>query len=275
MFAAAVLELTRRLEVGCVVDVGAGNGEFLRHLQVLDPSLELIGVELRPRPADLPAEVQWHDGVPRRVDGLVIANEVVDNVTCEVVEVDDRGTIRLVEVEPATGAERLGDIPSPDALAWLEQWWRLDVAGSRAEVGLSREQWWDDICARLRSGACLAIDYGHRSAERPPLGSLASYRAGRRVPVAYDGDRDITADVAVDALRHRVGGGLRRQSECLAALGIQATRPPIQLATSDPPAYVRALSQVGEVAELTASPGLGDFWWLLTGPGGLDVDMGA
>jgi SAM-dependent MidA family methyltransferase len=128
----------------------------------------------------------------------------------------------------------------------------------------------------LNHGACVAIDYGHTRAQRPPLGSLASFRAGRSVPVGYLGDRDVTADVAVDALTAAVGGSLRRQSEWLADLGLDARRPPVSLATSQPAAYVRALSRAGEAAELTAPGGLGDFWWLLTTAGVADpFGMGA
>lgn len=39
--------------------------------------------------------------------------------------------------------------------------------------------------------------------------------------------------------------------------------PPLALASTDPAAYVRALSGAGEAAELTARGGLGDFGWLL------------
>ncbi|WP_432048116.1 SAM-dependent methyltransferase [Streptomyces asiaticus] len=59
------------------------------------------------------------------------------------------------------------------------------------------------------------------------------------------------------------GAGLLTQREALRALGLDAHRPPLALASTDPTAYVRALSAAGEVAELTDPAGLGAFTWLL------------
>ncbi|MYW18054.1 hypothetical protein GT039_21305, partial [Streptomyces sp. SID2955] len=44
---------------------------------------------------------------------------------------------------------------------------------------------------------------------------------------------------------------------------VTGARPPLALASTDPSAYVRALTSAGEAAELTAPGGLGDFGWLL------------
>ncbi len=103
LFAAAMLRMVRGAGLKAVVDAGAGGGEVLRALARLDPDLRLCGVDLGPRPADLPAQVGWRDTVPE-TDGLILANEWLDNVTCEVVEVTAEGP-RLVLVDPATGAE--------------------------------------------------------------------------------------------------------------------------------------------------------------------------
>jgi SAM-dependent MidA family methyltransferase len=264
LFAEALLTLARRIGVSRVVDVGAGGGELLAQLHALDGDIELMAVELRPRPTGLPDAIDWRVELPATLEGLVVANEVVDNVACDIVEVDQRGVVRLVEVDLVSSAERLGDVAPAEAVEWLSRWWPLDRAGERAEVGLRRDDWWAAITERVRSGACLAIDYGHVLAARPPSGSLASYREGRSVPVGFGGDRDITADVAFDSMQDRVGGTLRRQSQWLADLGIAASRPPLSLASTDPAGYVRELSRTGEVAELIASPGLGDFLWLVS-----------
>ena len=42
-----------------VVDVGAGSGELLQTLAGLRPELRLGGIDLRPRPESLPAEIGW------------------------------------------------------------------------------------------------------------------------------------------------------------------------------------------------------------------------
>ncbi|MEU8872783.1 SAM-dependent methyltransferase [Streptomyces javensis] len=59
------------------------------------------------------------------------------------------------------------------------------------------------------------------------------------------------------------GAGLLTQREALRALGLDARRPPLALASTDPTAYVRALSAAGEAAELTDPAGFGAFTWLL------------
>lgn len=259
VFAEAVARLARAAGLDAVVDVGAGGGELLARLHVIDPALRLTGVELAPRP-DLPDDVAWADMLPASIDGLLIAHEWLDNIPCEVVELDDAGVVRLVEVEPDTGAERLGE---PVESAWLERWWPLTEPGTRAEIGEPRDDAWADAVARVH-GIALAVDYGHTIDTRPPFGSLASFAHGQEVDVVPDGSRDVTAHVAVDSVAARTGASLERQRDALARLGVDGTRPPLDLATTEPQAYVAALARASESAELRARGGWGDFWWLMT-----------
>lgn len=271
LFAGALLELARELAVDTVVDVGSGDGELLGQLHGMAPDLRLVGVELRARPPALPAGVDWTSEIPDGVDGLLVANELLDDIACDVVERDESGVVRQVEVQPSTGRERLGAELDEDVSAWLDRWWPIQEPGQRAEVGLSREDFWAAASARVRTGWCLAIDYGHLRDNRPRRGSMVSYRDGRLRPLALDGEHDVTAAVAMDALADRVGGSLGSQHQMLRSLGIGATRPPLDLASRDPAAYVRALARVGEAAELTDAAGLGGFHWLLTARRRTDV----
>lgn len=264
LFAAAIAALARRLDVDAVVDLGAGGGELLRHLNALAPDLRLTGVEVRARPAELPAAIGWETELPESVDGLLVANEVLDNVPCDVVELDQAGLPRLVEVNPETMLERLGEPASVDACAWLDAWWPLSAPGRRAEVGLERDRFWYRECSRVRSGACLAVDYGHLLDYRPAYPQRRSYRGGREVEVALDGSRDVTAHVALDSVAASVGADLTRQRDVLHDLGVSGTLPDPGLGAHDPAAYVRALSTASQAAELLRSPGLGDFCWLLS-----------
>lgn len=260
LFAEAVAELARRTSATTVVDVGAGGGELLAALHDRLPGVRLTGVELAPRPAGLHEDIGWQRSLPDRVEGLLIANEWLDNVPCDVVELDHAGVVREVLVDPVTGDETLGTAyESP----WLAAWWPLTEPGQRAEVGAVRDQAWADAVRRVE-GTAVAIDYGHRAEDRPPFGTLRSYRDGREVAVLPDGSRDVTADVAVDAVADAVGATLLRQRDALARLGIDGSRPPIELAHTDPTAYLRALGRAGEAGELAARGGLGDFWWIIT-----------
>jgi SAM-dependent MidA family methyltransferase len=264
VFAEAIARLARGAGLDAVVDLGAGGGELLARLHGIDPGLRLTGVELASRP-ELPGDIGWTDELPSTIDGLLIAHEWLDNIPCEVVELDDRGMLRLVEVEPDTGAEHLGD---PVDSTWLDQWWPQIVSGdaepgSRAEIGAPRDDAWADAVGRVH-GIALAVDYGHTADGRPPFGSLASFANGQEVDVLPDGSRDVTAHVAVDAVSARVGATLERQRDALGRLGVDGTRPSLDLATSDPAAYVHALARASESAELRARGGWGDFWWLTT-----------
>lgn len=267
LFATAILTLLRSTGLRAVVDVGSGGGELLLALHAADPSLDLTGVDIATRPPELPPEIGWTDDLPHGTDGLLIANEWLDDVPLDVVELTADGP-RVVEVD-STGAERLGDAPTPEDLSWLERWWPLQEVGDRAEVGLPRDVAWAAAVRSVRRGLAVAIDYAHFAETRPPRGSLTGYRSGRQVRPVPDGSCDITSFVALDACAAAgLAAGadstlLTTQRSALRSLGVAPVRPAHALATTDPAAYLRALTEIGEAAELTAEGGLGDFGWLI------------
>lgn len=273
LFAEAIAELALRCDVDTVWDIGAGRGELLAGLAQLNPGWSLHGVELAPRPRDLDASIGWHTRMPGSVSGLVVANELLDDVPCTVAEVDDHGVARVVAVDIETGEQTVTE-PLDDAdTAWAQRWWPATEAGQRIEIGRERDEAWSDVVSCVAEGVAIAIDYGHDAGSRPPYGSLRSYRQGRRVDAAWDGAADITADVALDSVAAAVNGYVVRQRAALHALGLDGTRPTPQLATDDPQRYLARLARAGEAGELTASPGLGDFGWVVRGVGRA-VDLG-
>lgn len=272
LLAEALLRLCREVGLDTVVDVGSGRGELLKQLHELDDSLTLLGVEVAPRPADLPEAIGWSPVLPTEVDGLIFANEWLDNIPCHVVERAGDGAIRVVHVD-ADGSESLGEridksaVP-PGIKQWCERWWPLTEKGQRAEVGTTRDRAWADVVGRVQRGLAIAVDYGHTLDDRPPYGSLRSYLDGREVDVLPDGSRDVTAHVAVDAVAEAVGGQVTTQRAALQALEVSSRRPDLELARSDPAAYLAKLSSAGEAMELTGA-GLGDFYWVVSA-----VDVG-
>ncbi len=296
-YAAAVLELLREVDAGLgrperidLVDVGAGQGELLE--QVLAAAAEheppesrppesgrpgpgwgLAGriaacaVEVAPRPAGLDPRIRWERVAPTMITGLVIANEWLDNVPLDVVELTQAAPA-VVEVDPVTGAERPHGKPDPADLAWIRDWWPLHGYGERAEVGRTRCIAWAGVIRRIDRGVAVAADYGHLKASRPRYGTLTGYKDGRAVPAVPDGSRDITAHVALDACAvagEAAGAGetvLTTQRAALRALGLDARRPPLGLAASDPGGYALALSRASQDAELVNGVGLGGFGWL-------------
>jgi SAM-dependent MidA family methyltransferase len=270
-FAEALVTMTRGAGLDTVVDIGAGQGELLAAVHRVDPGLELLGVEIAQRPAGLDPAIAWTSALPESVEGLVLANEWLDNVPCHVVEVDPDGVPRVVHVDPGSGKESLGSPLTHDAVPvsirhWVERWWPLSGAppGTRAEVGSTRDAAWSDVVRRLSRGLAVAVDYGHLRETRPPLGSLRSYRGGREVDVVPDGSCDVTAHVAVDSVAARVGGVVRRQRDVLRELGVDGRTPPADLARTEPAAFLERLETASRSAELTRAGGLGDFWWVVS-----------
>ncbi|TWD79851.1 SAM-dependent MidA family methyltransferase [Kribbella amoyensis] len=245
LFAAALVRLARAIGADRITDLGAGSGELGRAVRSLDPDLEVAGIEL-------------DDELPARIPGLLVANEWLDNVPCELAELDPDGVPRylLPDLTP-------GPVVEGEDLAWLTKWWPLAEPGDRAEIGTSRDDAWSGVLGRLDGGVALAIDYGHVRAGRPAYGTLTGFRQGRECDPVPDGSCDITAHVALDSL----GGTITSQRDALRALGISASRPSQDLARTDPLRYVAELSSAGEASELLDPSGLGGFGWVWTGTG--------
>jgi SAM-dependent MidA family methyltransferase len=281
LFARAIVTLLSRVDTALghpdtldLVDVGSGRGELLIAVAAELPSplaarVRLTGVDVVPRPAGLPAGVAWSATPPADTVGLLLAHEWLDDVPCEVAEVDDAGTVRRVLVEPADGTERLGEPVTGADAEWLSRWWPLTEPGTRAEIGTTRDTAWAGAVASVRRGAALAVDYGHTAAHRPLFGSLSGFARGAEVDPVPDGTRNVTAHVAMDAVaaaaRGPDGGApvSGDQRTALRALGVHGTRPDRALASTDPAEYLRRLVAAGEGAELTDPTGLGAFHWLL------------
>ncbi|GAA4574592.1 SAM-dependent methyltransferase [Planotetraspora kaengkrachanensis] len=278
-FARALLELTCRVDAALgrppmidFVDVGSGDGLLAARILAAAPPdlavrLRVTAVDLSGRPEDLDERIAWASSVPATVEGLVVANEWLDNIALDVAEQTQSGP-RLVLVDPATGDERLGPVPDAADLEWLERWWPMCSTGCRAEIGRPRDEAWASVLVRLSRGTAVAVDYAHNRDRRPPLGTLAGYRGGSLVPAVPDGTCDITAHVALDACAaagEAAGAAsttLTTQRDALRELGIRGERPSLELAGHDPTGYLRALSRASEEAELIDPSGLGGFGWL-------------
>ncbi|MFF1380768.1 SAM-dependent methyltransferase [Streptomyces sp. NPDC058308] len=274
LYAAAVARLLARLDEAlghpdevAFVDMGAGRGELTEGVLAALPSdvaarVRAYAVERAERPADLDPRIEWRSTPPAGVTGLLFANEWLDNVPVDVAEVAADGTPRRVLVHDDGTETPGGPVEGADA-DWLARWWPLAAEpGLRAEIGRPRDEVWAAAVAALRRGLAVAVDYAHVRDARPPFGTLTGFREGRETAPVPDGEHDITAHVALDACALQ-GAALLTQRAALGGLGVSGGRPPLTLASSDPAAYVRALSRAGEAAELTADGGLGDFGWLL------------
>lgn len=265
--------LAAHVEIRSVVELGAGDGDLLSALSAIRPALGLTGVDLRPRPATLPAGVGWTEdlwdvtttswsrGSAEQLlsalpgPSLLIAAEWLDDLPCVIATRTDGGLFAVAVDDD--GGERRGAPLDREESAWADQWWSF---GDRLEVGTTRDDAWSAALSHLRrtGGLALAIDYAHLRPTRPASGSLTAYRAGRQVPPLPDPTLNLTAAVAMDAL---------------AAAGLRAGATTLQLARQrdvldqPPPPHpsdpVATLSARSQHAALVNPAVWGDQLWLL------------
>ena len=268
LLATAVLSLARQHHLTHIVDVGAGRGELLREIARQDQDLALTSTDVVPRPADLPHSIAWvqspggallADSLSQLDQVLVIAHEWLDVVPCAIAEHDGR-TWRLVEVSEA-GEERLAGELDDVSMAWCQEYSFTDPErGDRLEIGASRDAAYAQLCSRVREGLVVAVDYGYRAGQQPRHGTLTAYRDGVQCPPVPDGSCDLTAHVCIDSLGADSAVSQRRM---LDRIGPGVQQPRLTLASSDPPAYLRAVATRSAWSALRAPGGLGDFWWVM------------
>ncbi|HYU57043.1 MAG TPA: SAM-dependent methyltransferase [Actinomycetota bacterium] len=207
-----------------VVEFGAGDGTLARQIiegiaaaPGLAAALRYVAVERSPGAraalADAGIKVAHEEALPDGLTGLVLANELLDNLPFHILVRED-GALR--ERFVALDGERfalvtatLSDPTLGPLAATLEE-------GAEGAVGAGPTRWLARAAGMLARGYVLAIDYGG-SGPRAPQG----YRAHRTVEdlLADPGSADITAGVDLDAL----AGAAR-------ALGLQVWGPVSQRA---------------------------------------------
>jgi SAM-dependent MidA family methyltransferase len=212
---------------GDVLELGAGTGALAADLLsglaaegrlpqrylILEPSGDLRERQrelLMARAPDLMALVHWLDGLPRDLNGLIIANEVADALPVSRFLVRDDGTIAELFVRPLEdGWEQVAAEPvSPglaDAVRALQADGLATAPGYASEINLRLGPWVGALAAALRRGLVLLIDYGYPRAEyyhpERRAGTLRCYFRHRAHddPFAHVGLQDITAHVDFSA----------------------------------------------------------------------------
>jgi SAM-dependent MidA family methyltransferase len=207
------------------------------------------------------------------LDGVVVANELLDNLPFRVVERQDGA---WCEVRIGSDGDDLVEtvVPATSELAA-----EADVVvsdppdGTRVPVPAALVEWLRACAAALRRGRLVVIDYMATAAElveRGQDGWLRTYRDHGRgsSPLVAPGEQDITADVPTEFLVHaaaRAGLHLERdlsQAEWLTELGVDALVADARAAW-DARAHigdleaVRHRSRVSEGAALVDPVGLG------------------
>jgi SAM-dependent MidA family methyltransferase len=192
-----------------VVDAGAGPGTLARTVfaarPACAPALRYVAVEVSPaQRRDHPADVESRSDLPPGpIDGVVLANELLDNLPFRLAVFD--GAWREAYVAEGVDdafVETLGAPldPVPSVLSGRPP------HGARAPLQDGAAAWLGAAAAMLRSGRVVVIDYARRTtvelARSPWRDWLRTYRGHARGGhyLAAPGEQDITADVALDQL---------------------------------------------------------------------------
>lgn len=301
-----------------VIDAGAGRGQLARTVLAAAPrcapALRYVLVERSPASRDAqfeglglepaaqalgPAVALEPDEQPEPVPGtgpictalgelpafpfagVVVANELLDNLPFRIAERDAAGGWSEVRVGPGVpggpGIEGFAEVlvPADEELArqadTLTAGARV-AAGARFPVQTVMEEWLVELGGVLRRGAVAVIDYAgtvEELAARGQEGWLRTYRGQRRggSPLEAPGVQDITADVCLEALRRAVRrAGLTvvaetTQADWLHSLGLDElvaeARSAWHSRSTNDLAALAARSLVHEADALTDPAGLG------------------
>jgi SAM-dependent MidA family methyltransferase len=284
----AASERDRIGEPFVVVDLGAGSGSLLASLQDELP-VEAWAVEASPAARLALASVVPSERVlrsiadlPNPTRGVVIANELVDNLPTALAQLTEGGwRERWVGTENEKFV--FVDAPvRPQVGDWIHRFAGPVELGGWVECQLAAIDWLEEILARLSAGTLLIIDYGELAenlSHRRPEGTLRTYRAHHLGPHPLDepGATDITSDVNFSALLatcQEAGWAceLMRQDDFLELWGLsdrlkEWRRQELEAAGADEGLRLRLRSQRTAGETLLRERGLGDFRVLVASPG--------
>ncbi|EXJ14416.1 class I SAM-dependent methyltransferase [Imhoffiella purpurea] len=221
-------EVLERIPRADILEFGAGSGalavQILGRLEEIDalPDRYLIlepSPELRERQRDrirqqLPRLIDrctWLDGLPERIQGVVVANEVLDAMPVHRFRLDDSGEPLEICVGESDGllTESAAPIRSPglaDRVWALQAEGLARTPGYASEINLRLGPWLSALSERLERGLALLIDYGYdRSAYYQPDRSMGTLMCHYRHqahddPYRHIGLQDITAHVDFTAV---------------------------------------------------------------------------
>lgn len=262
-----------------VVEVAAGSGSLARPM--VERGLEVDVVEVSP-PArealrDIVGEARVHETLDAigRLRGVVVANELLDNLPMAIAQLTDHGwRERWVGVDDAVLCF-VDTEPRPAVVAWLERFAGPVEPGGWVEVQLEAFDWVSRVVGRLEAGCVLLFDYGdtmENLAPRRQDGTLRTYRSHHLGPHPFDepGATDITADVnftAAEAAATEAGAQVVvvRQDDFLSTWGLRdrisdLRHEELELARAgDEMQRLRVRTMRHEAETLMHPRGLGDF----------------
>ena len=229
-----------------LVDAGAGRGALARSVLAARPACAAAGAlryvlversaalrrehdELLERPPGPCAALESRADLPSDpVTGVIIANELLDNLPCRLLERTADGWSEVyVAVEPAGGALSETLLPaSSEEQAMAGALAPASPVGGRISLASAAVEWVGRALALLRRGGLVVVDYTDTTASlaaRSHREWVRTYRAGVRghEPLLDPGRCDITVEVPLDQiLTAHPGSRVCDQAAFLRSLGI-------------------------------------------------------
>ena len=228
-----------------------------------------------PRVGRLPRVLTSIDELPDDLTGVILANELIDNLPVAIaVRTEDGWRERWVGSDGDNLV--LVDAPARDEVVeWCDRFAGPCPVDGYVEVQLAAAEWLETALRKLDRGALVLIDYGDTAENLEPRrteGTLRTYRAHHLGPHPLDepGETDITVDVNFTALQElavELGADVEyfRQDDFLASLGLrqrlsELRHEELELARDgDAMERLKIRSTKNEVETLLHPRGLGDF----------------
>jgi SAM-dependent MidA family methyltransferase len=209
---------------------------------------------------------------PNGITGVILANELLDNLAFDIVRHDGAGNFERLDVHHAEDGLEFVVAPT-EVPASLAPVLASAAVGEWMPLQEDAVRWLMAAMDRLGRGVVIAIDYGASTAEiaaRPNMGWLRTFVGQERGghPLDTPGSCDITSDVAVDQLGAAIAPTvIATQRQVLKRLGIdqlveEGRKIWTEKASAPDVAALRARSRIGEAESLLQSGGLGDFLFL-------------
>lgn len=289
-------------EVFVVVEFGAGPGTLARSIAFASPEcspalrylmversaeqralhaehldgwmgdLDAAGVDSFVRDPQPGPQFASSSTAPDGFTGVVLANELLDNLAFDIVRHDGAGNFERLDVHHAEDGLEFVVAPT-EVPASLAPVLASAAVGEWMPLQEDAVQWLKAAMHRLERGVVIAIDYGASTAEiaaRPEMGWLRTFVGQERGghPLDAPGSCDITTDVAVDQLGAAIEPTvMATQRQVLERLGIdqlveEGRKIWTEKASAPDVVALRARSRIGEAESLLQSGGLGDFLFL-------------
>ena len=163
-----------------ILEFGAGNGRLMLDLlaelgneidtyYILEISPNLRALQQESLKENYPQyihNVKWLDNVPNTFNGIIIANELLDAMPCEMVNFTEDGIFQVhVSINEETNNLVYYDEHATGELLKLANQLPIITRPYRTEISLTNRGFMNLLGDIIETGAVLLIDYGHAQSE--------------------------------------------------------------------------------------------------------------